>query len=169
MNIFHVTHRGKSSRVTHLRTMTGLAYFNCDHLLPDCWLGVVCRLVGLYGRQFIQLIPHQLHVLQHRAKNAIGGKFAIAGSFCCVFFFFWGPLSGSSQFSKPFFRQLRGTFGIVPFRKCLHRYTTPWTHDLEMFQGILNRFTFYWPSSKHTLNKFIVGGCGICTLAIVGG
>lgn len=102
VNIFHVTHRGKSSRVTHLRTMTGLAYFNCDHLLPDCWLGVVCRLVGLYGRQFIQLIPHQLHVLQHRAKNAIGGKFAIAGSFCCVFFFSGDPCLGLPSSPSPF-------------------------------------------------------------------
>lgn len=45
----------------------------------------------------------------------------------------------------------------------------PWTCDVKMFQGILNYILLALPISKHTLNKFIVGGCGVCTLATVGG
>lgn len=41
------------------------------------------------------------------------------------------------------FRELPGTFGVVPFPKCLNRYMIPRTCDLKMFQGILNCFAFY--------------------------
>lgn len=62
-------HRGKFSRATCLTAVKGFAYFNCNQLLSDCLLSVVCKWTGLYGRQFIQLISCDAQALQNREKN----------------------------------------------------------------------------------------------------
>lgn len=97
------------------------------------WLRAGCRQGGQQGLS----IPHAPSF-----RLVVGSAIQDAG--LTILLGSWGPCPRLPTSPQSLFKELPGTFGVVPFPKCLNRYMIPRTCDLKMFQGILNRFAFYY-------------------------